>query len=1183
MSEHSSRPPGLIAPLEEPELELEDLKPLRPSGDQPSLREGEQSPQLEEEAPEDEQGSVAAEESIGFEPASMPSTPPASIGPSGEPYDAPMAPLFPPRGAWGDKRRAKVKLVRGPSQRVGASTHNPLMVESEEGPRAALAPRAHPSPALLDPEVKGQRRRPPQGERAVIAGAPTRVSPDQLDADAAAALAALEVELAQTLRQLEEREGESGERPTLPLKVASWSERPAALTPPPQLRAELRVIDELPLPEVFQHARHGQSPESVIGEGVGRALDLSALPQAQARAELDQLLNPSHQPLEAELEQQDQQAVAQAVAPRLLPRDFRPGERVGEGQWVLDGLLNKINGVQTWLARSPEGETAVLKLAWPDVLSDSPMSWTFDAELRLKSLQNLSKGVAQRPLSWGDEPNLGCWYAALEWVEGQSVAEMTKRTPLSEGQSRDLFARLAEGLATLHAQGVVHRKIQPSHIILGPEGPRLISFQWVDEIEGEDIQRKHQGAYQALKARPVLLAPEWMDEGQITSAADVYALAASLLVSLNPDAQGWTDGPRPLRVALANAMHPDPEHRSTARQLARDLRLSARRYLYRGGEGASQMVERLYLADIVEQILADELGWHEVMREGAMGEGDLPELSPWGQLEELKEAVERTRTSRRAEKQYSAMKQLTLSPEALTFGVEEGLEGPHLNALQSEIQELREALVLAESRLNTQEEGLKRQRDELEWQDQALREFDRTLKEREVSLEEEQGRLSVWREDLERQDYAIQERWEEAKEALRVADAERARVSEVMAELEAERDALSQALERAQEEERIHATLRAQLEEERQQEKERLEALYDSAKEGLLEEEADRLLRRRAEEEEARLAALEAERLDQERAFALQLEEEAEAEAARLAELDGYLAELQQEKAMRARARAEESRPYRVSTHKQTPLPPPQAGELFSLELSEELLSFRYCPAGVGLIGSLEGDGRPEERPQHKVKLTRGYWLGETPVTQRQWSKLMMTNPSQFSGGERPVEGVSWLEAIGFCNALSDYEGRPRAYLIEGVGLRARVLWDQEADGYRLPTEVEWEYAARCGKEGARHLYSGGSDLDSVAWYGQSSSGETRPVGQKDPNDWGLKDLCGQVWEWCHDEWRADAYKEREGDLSYNPALYSPLMSAKVVKGGAWYDFASACRLASRPGQDPETRYGVGLRLLRPA
>jgi formylglycine-generating enzyme required for sulfatase activity len=144
-------------------------------------------------------------------------------------------------------------------------------------------------------------------------------------------------------------------------------------------------------------------------------------------------------------------------------------------------------------------------------------------------------------------------------------------------------------------------------------------------------------------------------------------------------------------------------------------------------------------------------------------------------------------------------------------------------------------------------------------------------------------------------------------------------------------------------------------------------------------------------------------------------------------------------------------------------------------------------------------------------------------------------------------------------------------------------LWDQAADGYRLPTEVEWEYAARCAKDGARHLYAGGSDLDAVAWYGQNASGETHALGLKDPNAWGLKDLCGQVWEWCHDEWRADAYKERAGDLSYDPQLYSPLMSAKVVRGGAWYDFASACRLASRPGQDPETRYGMGLRVLRPA
>jgi formylglycine-generating enzyme required for sulfatase activity len=196
----------------------------------------------------------------------------------------------------------------------------------------------------------------------------------------------------------------------------------------------------------------------------------------------------------------------------------------------------------------------------------------------------------------------------------------------------------------------------------------------------------------------------------------------------------------------------------------------------------------------------------------------------------------------------------------------------------------------------------------------------------------------------------------------------------------------------------------------------------------------------------------------------------------------------------------------------------------------------------------------------------------------------MLKNPSQFSGAARPVEGVSWLEAVSLCNALSEREGRSPAYVVEGVGQRARVLWDQEATGYRLPTEVEWEYAARGGQEGERHLYAMGSDLEAVAWFSQNAHGETHPVGLKDPNAWGLKDLCGQVWEWTHDEWRRDAYKQRAGEhsLSYDPHLYSPLLSAKVVKGGAWYDFASACRLAARPGQDPATRYGVGLRVMRP-
>ncbi|HEX2687950.1 MAG TPA: formylglycine-generating enzyme family protein [Kofleriaceae bacterium] len=182
----------------------------------------------------------------------------------------------------------------------------------------------------------------------------------------------------------------------------------------------------------------------------------------------------------------------------------------------------------------------------------------------------------------------------------------------------------------------------------------------------------------------------------------------------------------------------------------------------------------------------------------------------------------------------------------------------------------------------------------------------------------------------------------------------------------------------------------------------------------------------------------------------------------------------------------------------------------------------RWIPPGAFLMGSPEDElGRfPNEGPQHTVMLTRGYWLGETPVTQALWAAVMGENPSRFRGEEpedleRPVEQVSWDDCQAFLERLNQ----------QVVGL-----------GARLPTEAEWERACRGGTEGAtwvgelsREIRA--PELDAIAWYGGNSDEETHPVGRKAPNPYGLYDLLGNVYEWC-----ADATDERETLRSYTSA-----------------------------------------------
>lgn len=192
------------------------------------------------------------------------------------------------------------------------------------------------------------------------------------------------------------------------------------------------------------------------------------------------------------------------------------------------------------------------------------------------------------------------------------------------------------------------------------------------------------------------------------------------------------------------------------------------------------------------------------------------------------------------------------------------------------------------------------------------------------------------------------------------------------------------------------------------------------------------------------------------------------------------------------------------------------------------------------------GNSYSDEKPIHQVTLST-FYMGKYQVTQRQWREVMDTNPSRFKWDDLPVEGVCWYDAISYCNALSKKEGYEGCYRINGES--ANYL--PSATGYRLPTEAEWEYAARGGNRKDSYLYSGSNILEEVAWYDKNSGNKTHSVGQKKQNSLGLYDMSGNVWEWCWD-WK-DAYP--------SSALVNPLGSTagsfRVIRGGSWGHSAS--------------------------
>ncbi|MCB9298710.1 MAG: formylglycine-generating enzyme family protein [Lewinellaceae bacterium] len=288
-----------------------------------------------------------------------------------------------------------------------------------------------------------------------------------------------------------------------------------------------------------------------------------------------------------------------------------------------------------------------------------------------------------------------------------------------------------------------------------------------------------------------------------------------------------------------------------------------------------------------------------------------------------------------------------------------------------------------------------------------------------------------------------------------------------------------------------------------------------------------------------------------------------------------------------------------------------------------------FVEGGAFLMGSEEERAFSWEKPAHRVEL-KPFWIGQHPVTQSLWEAVMGagSNPSNFKGNNRPVERVSWYDAAVFCNALNEQCGyepcyfsdeafqKPYGKTASGYTLpnegpvhqkshiknrtsqispahrqpnkppvhQTSQIPNQKSKilpGYRLPTEAEWEYAARGGPspEGRpRYAYAGGDKLDEVGWYDDNSHRETKPVGLKLPNELGLCDMSGNVWEWCEDQWR-DNYKGAPGDGS---AWVDKEQGAyRVSRGGGWNFSAGGCRCAYRSSWLPRSRsYDLGFRLV---
>ena len=257
-----------------------------------------------------------------------------------------------------------------------------------------------------------------------------------------------------------------------------------------------------------------------------------------------------------------------------------------------------------------------------------------------------------------------------------------------------------------------------------------------------------------------------------------------------------------------------------------------------------------------------------------------------------------------------------------------------------------------------------------------------------------------------------------------------------------------------------------------------------------------------------------------------------------------------------------------------------QSAEETGFEIQDFEIDVSEIPSGTFQMGCTEGDSQcyEPEYPVHTVEITRAFMMMKTEVTQGLYEAVMGNNPSSFSfGSDFPVEQVSWFDAVRFANELSRLEGREECYSILEGDSGTEVDWiGFDCKGWRLPTETEWEYAAR-GNE--NFIYAGSNNSVEVAWYNDNDTfdiGSTQKVAQKQSNGFGLYDMSGNVFEWVWD-WEGDY--STESQLDPTGALTG---SVRVNRGGGWQSVTTFQRVSHRYGDPPMSLFAdLGFRLGR--
>jgi formylglycine-generating enzyme required for sulfatase activity len=254
----------------------------------------------------------------------------------------------------------------------------------------------------------------------------------------------------------------------------------------------------------------------------------------------------------------------------------------------------------------------------------------------------------------------------------------------------------------------------------------------------------------------------------------------------------------------------------------------------------------------------------------------------------------------------------------------------------------------------------------------------------------------------------------------------------------------------------------------------------------------------------------------------------------------------------------------------------PSNGVHLTIQGKFKLLEMVEIKAGTFTMGD-DNNSEMDNKPAHKVTITKDFLMSKTEITQKQWKVVMdNSNPSHpnDTGDAKPVQQVTFVRAVEFCNRLSEMEGYTPVYTIDGDN----ITWNPNANGYRLPTEAEWEYACRAGRK-EDYSYD---DVLAMAWFADNAAGHTHPVGERQPNAYGLYDMLGNVAEWCWDYYDADYYSKSPENDPRGPETSD--FNHRVTRGGSFVNGKTKVNSTIRnsfPGSNENYNYDLGFRVVR--